>query len=279
MVLCMRLETTSPTTSLRRPAAGCTGAPVCEFVWGMLLLLRSAGRSQFPFASDLLQALGLSHVELKLQLEQLVAEFMLLVTKFLRCQVAYFFGFHNRFPVRRWWFLVRTLELYKHGTQRQLVRSQTHGLSRVLLRDPFHLEQDLARPHHRHPMIRRSLALAHTGFSRLLCDRLVREQADLNLAAALDETGHGHARRLDLTVGNPTRLEHLQPEIAERQLAPAPRLPRHAPALLLTVLHFLWHQHKVSSWLLASGRILRTRLPAAARASWPAGFRLCRPST
>src|ERR1700693_6307211 len=101
MVLCMRLETTSPTTSLRRPA--CSGtAPGCEFVSGILLCLRSAGGRQFPFASNglhprdvlaqaanLLQALGLSHVELELQLEQLVVELMLLVAKFLARQIAY----------------------------------------------------------------------------------------------------------------------------------------------------------------------------------------------
>src|ERR1700730_9068564 len=101
--------------------------------------------------------------------------------------------------------------------------------------------------HDCYPVVGRSLALPHTGFSRLLGDRLVRKQANLDLAAPLDESGHSHARRLDLPVRNPTRLEHLQSIIAESQLAPAPRLAGHAPALLLTVLDFLWHQHKVSS--------------------------------
>src|SRR5207245_3538201 len=76
------------------------------------LLLRSAGRCQFALASDglhprdvltqaanLFQALGLSHIELELQLEQLVAELVLLVPKFLSCQVPYFFGFHSQFSV------------------------------------------------------------------------------------------------------------------------------------------------------------------------------------
>src|SRR5690242_7381459 len=112
MVLCMRLETTSPTTSLRRPAACCTVAPDCAFVSGMLLLLRSAGRGQFALARDglhsrnvlaqaanLFQAFGLPHIELELQLEQLVAELVLLVPKFLSCQVSYFFAFHSQFSV------------------------------------------------------------------------------------------------------------------------------------------------------------------------------------
>src|SRR5439155_25154615 len=108
MVLCMRLETTSPTTSLRRPAACRTADPVCELVSGMLLLLRSASRGPFALTIDglyprdvlaqsanLFQAFGLSHVELELQLEQLVAELVLPVAKFFRRQIPYFFGFHN----------------------------------------------------------------------------------------------------------------------------------------------------------------------------------------
>ena len=43
---------------------------------------------------------------------------------------------------------------------------------RIRLRHPFHFEQDLAGPDHRHPVVRRSLALSHTGFGRLLGDRL-----------------------------------------------------------------------------------------------------------
>src|SRR6266481_878732 len=102
MVLCMRLETTSPTTSLRRPAACCTAAPGRDLVSGILLFLRSAGGCQFPFAGDgldprdvfaqaanLFQTLGLSHVELKLQLEQLVVELMLLVAKLFGRKIAY----------------------------------------------------------------------------------------------------------------------------------------------------------------------------------------------
>src|SRR6185369_11721858 len=147
-------------------------------------------------------------------------------------------------------FLVCAFALHKHGPQRQLVRSQTHGFAGILLRDPFHLEQDLARPHHRDPMIGRTLSLTHTGFSRLLGNRLVREKTDLYLAATLDEPGHGHACRLDLTVGDPARFKHLQAEISESQLASAPGFSGHTPALLLAVLHFLWHQHR--NLLLAS---------------------------
>src|SRR5262249_29725215 len=93
------------------------------------------------------------------------------------------------------------------------------------------------------PVVRRALALTHTGFSRLLRHRLVGEHANPDLAAALHETRHGHAARLDLAIGHPSGLEHLQPVIAERQRRAAPRLAGHAPALLFPILHFLWHQH------------------------------------
>src|SRR5882724_6961396 len=93
MVLCIRLETTSPTTILRRPACcdcSCCSAD-CVLVSAILLFLRSAGGDQLALASDglyprnvpaqaanLLQALGLSHVELELQFKKLVAQLALL---------------------------------------------------------------------------------------------------------------------------------------------------------------------------------------------------------
>src|SRR5205814_602374 len=92
-----------------------------------------------------------------------------------------------------------------------------------------------------------ALALAHARLLRLLGDRLVGEHAHPDLAAALDEARHRHARRLDLPVGQPARLERLQPVVAERHVRPPPGLARHPAALLLPVLHFLRHQHTVSS--------------------------------
>ena len=121
------------------------------------------------------------------------------------------------------------------------------GFRRILHTDAFHLKQNLAGFYHRDPVVRCAFTLTHTGFSRLLGHWLVRKQTDLNLAATLDKAGHGHPGRLDLAVGNPARLKHLQSVVAESQLTPAPRLPRHAPALLLSVLHFFGHQHKISS--------------------------------
>src|SRR6266700_5256197 len=102
-------------------------------------------------------------------------------------------------------------------------------------------------------MVGRAFTLAHTGFSRFLRDRLVRKQTNPDFSTALDETRHCHATSFDLTVGDPTRLEHFQSVITERQHAPAPGFPGHASALLLAVLNFFRHQHKIGLWSLAIG--------------------------
>src|SRR6185312_7983140 len=112
---------------------------------------------------------------------------------------------------------------------------------RILQGDAFHFKQDLARLYYCNPMVRSAFAFPHTSFSRLLGDRLVREQSDLNLATALHETRHGNTGRFNLTIGDPTRFENFQTEIAESQLAAAPGLSAHTTALLLAVLNFLWH--------------------------------------
>src|SRR6185369_3039619 len=142
---------------------------------------------------------------------------------------------------------VRCLALHKRGAQRQLVRSEPHCFLGFDWRHAFHLEQNLARTNHGYPVIRSSLTFTHTGFSRLLGHGLVREQANPDFAAPLDETSHCHAARFDLPVGNPAGLKDFQPILPESERAAAPGFAGHAAALLLAVLHFLWHQHKISS--------------------------------
>src|SRR5581483_2687237 len=97
-------------------------------------------------------------------------------------------------------FSVRCLALHQRRPQRQFVRRQAHRFARVLVRHAFHLKQNLSRLHHRDPVVGRPLTLAHTGLGRFLGHRLVGKNADPDLAAALDEPGHGHAAGFDLPV-------------------------------------------------------------------------------
>src|SRR5204862_747334 len=109
-----------------------------------------------------------------------------------------------------------------------------------------------------HPLLGRALALAHARLLGLLRDRFVWKHANPDLAAARDEPCHGDAGRFNLTVCQPAGLERLQPVVAERDVASAPRLAAHAPALLLSELDLLRHQHNdaILYWLIGSSSSL-----------------------
>src|SRR5262249_10361056 len=100
------------------------------------------------------------------------------------------------------------------------------------------------RQHDRDPALRRPLALAHTGFRRLLSKWLVRENPHEQLAATLGKARNSDTRSLDLAVGDPCRFHGLQTVFAESQVATAPGLAVAPAAHLLSVLHLLGHQHR-----------------------------------
>src|SRR5271167_266267 len=242
MVLAILVETTWPILVLRRDWVAVVSA-MLFLLRSSLLQLALAGHGLDPRdvpaqAANLLQALRLSHAHLELQAKELVAELTLLVLELGFGQVAYLFRVHGSLCL---------VPRDETRPERQLVRRQAHSLGGILRRHALHLEQNLARADHRDPVVGRAFTFAHAGLSRLLGDRLVREQAQPDLAAALDEARHGHAAGLDLPVGDPSRLEHLQPVVAVGQFGAAPRLAAHASALLLAILNLFWHQHKVSS--------------------------------
>src|SRR5436305_10187376 len=83
------------------------------------------------------------------------------------------------------------------------------------------------------PGLGRALALAHPRLGRLLRDRLVREDVDPDLAAALDLARHRDPRSLDLAVRHPRDAGGLQAEVAELHGVLALRHAAPAAALLL----------------------------------------------
>src|SRR4051812_34454826 len=93
---------------------------------------------------------------------------------------------------------------------------EVERFARQLLVDTFDFVHHAARLDHGHPALVTALAFTHSGFGRLLGDRLVREDADVHLAATLDVAGHGDTSGLDLTGGDPPALECLQAKVAER---------------------------------------------------------------
>src|SRR5215213_4808049 len=98
-------------------------------------------------------------------------------------------------------------------------------LNGLLERDPGgrrvgvrQLEQDAARLHDGDPELGVALAGTHARLGRLLRHRLVREDVDPHLAAALDGAGHRDTGGLDLTCAEPARLERLDPVLTEGEL-------------------------------------------------------------
>src|SRR5882672_2293077 len=140
---------------------------------------------------------------------------------------------------------------------RQLVRRQPHGFLGRRFVHSRHLEHDASRLHHRHPLLRRAFALAHARFRRLLGERLVRENPDPQFSAALDEPRNRHARRFNLPVGDPRAFHGLQTVVAEREISATPCFAVAAPAHLLSVFHFLRHQHRSVLASRISSRLLR----------------------
>src|SRR6266850_2176526 len=127
---------------------------------------------------------------------------------------------------------------------RQLVRRQTHGFFCCRFVYARHLKHDASRLHHRHPLLRRAFAFAHARFRRFLGKRLVRENPDPQFSAALDEARNRHARCLNLPVRDPCAFHGLQSIVAKREITAAPRFSVAPAAHLLSVLHFLRHQHR-----------------------------------
>ena len=113
--------------------------------------------------------------------------------------------------------------------------------------DTGQLEEHPARADHRHPVLGVPLARAHTGLGRLLGDRLVGEDPDPHLSTSLDVAGHGDSGGLDLALGEPPRLERLDPEVAEVDGRGALGQTVEPTAMLLAVLDLAGHEHQSDS--------------------------------
>src|SRR5205085_7773387 len=113
--------------------------------------------------------------------------------------------------------------LTRHETRfdRQLRSGETKCLFRYLARHAFHLVDDACGLDYTYPLFRRAFALAHTGFERLLRHRLVGEDADPDLSAALDVARHRDTGSFNLPRSNPAHFQRLQAVIAKRDFRPA----------------------------------------------------------
>src|SRR6185437_879643 len=93
-----------------------------------------------------------------------------------------------------------SLSLHKLRLDGELHPGEAHGLAGERLGNSGELEHDAARLDDGDPVLGRALAGAHAGLRGLLRRRLVREDVDPDLAAALDLARHRDAGRFDLAV-------------------------------------------------------------------------------
>src|SRR5262249_48409337 len=85
---------------------------------------------------------------------------------------------------------------------------------------------------------------AHAGLGRLLGGRLVREDADPDLAAALDRAGHRASGGLDLPAGDPGRFLRRGAVLTEGDRMAALCEAGHPPTHDLAMLDAAGHQHR-----------------------------------
>src|SRR3989454_1154163 len=153
----------------------------------------------------------------------------------------------------------RVTALARLGGERELGGREAERLLRVRRVDALHLEQHASGLHHRHPDLRRALALAHTGLGWFLGERLVGEDAHPHAPAALDVARERDARPLDLARREPAALDGLQAVVAEGERGATPRHALAAALLHLAPLDLLRSEHDGSSH--AEGGALLLLLP------------------
>ncbi len=115
---------------------------------------------------------------------------------------------------------------YEFRLYRQLGRGQFQGFLGQGLGNSLELEHDSARLDDRHPEFGGAFAFAHSGFGWLLGDRLIGEDPNPDLTAALDMTSQRHTGCFDLLIGNPGRFERLQVRIRRNRPPSRGRLCR-----------------------------------------------------
>src|SRR5690606_14144555 len=98
----------------------------------------------------------------------------------------------------------------EHGLDRQLRVSKPERFARERFIHAVHFVEHLARLNLCDPVLGVTLTVTHTNFSRLLRDRLVRENADPDTTTALDVARHRTTGRFDLTCRQTTTTDGLE---------------------------------------------------------------------
>jgi hypothetical protein len=133
--------------------------------------------------------------------------------------------------------------LNDHRAHRQLHAGEAEGLNGLWSCDASDLKEDAPWLDHGNPLVWSALTGTHAGFCRLLGNWLVREDADPDLAAAIDLARHCASGSFDLSGGDPGWLGRGNAEVAEGHGAARLSRAGHATSLHLAPLDSLRHQH------------------------------------
>src|ERR1700738_1423650 len=104
---------------------------------------------------------------------------------------------------------------YETGLESQLCRCAAKGALRQISRHVRDFKKDSAGSYDCYPMVNSSFPFTHTYFSRLLRNRFVREYADPHFTTTVEKAVDRYAGSLNLLVGDPSALKHLDPILPE----------------------------------------------------------------
>src|SRR5689334_24985928 len=104
----------------------------------------------------------------------------------------------------------------------------------------FDLEDHAARLDDRDPTFHAAFTGTHAGLGRLLRERVIGEDPDVDLSELLHRARDRDASRFDLTRGEPARRLNLESEVAERDFVAAFGATTRPAFLHLAELRPLW---------------------------------------
>src|SRR5450432_1250054 len=117
-------------------------------------------------------------------------------------------------------------------------------LFRDLERAALDLEDHATRANDGDVAFDAALTGTHAGLGRLLRERVVREDADVDLSVLLHRARDRDASRFDLTRREPARSENLKTVFAERNLVAAFCIATHVALLHFAELGALGREHR-----------------------------------